>query len=292
MSSGCALAGLEHPLEHRDRQPVHLPRRRRCRPARRRRAPRRPARIGPRRRRPAGPRSNSRPARTAARRRGARLRPPESPPPPRSCWAGGHPARNPGFETAATSRRPSKPRAKRVNSWGPAVAITDGRQMRIGLLRALGETEDRRRLGLGVAEAEPGAKPAPPPPPGRRRPRAGRAGAPAGTWSTAAGAAPCGGGGATAAVASRAPSSGSAAPPFAPVARNARLEVADQRGGGRMVEDERGRQIQPGERLQLVAQLEGDEGIDAQLDEGDLRIEPRRRVVPERSRHRRADGIG
>ena len=77
-----------------------------------------------------------------------------------------------------------------------------------------------------------------------------------------------------------------------PRARDARLEVADQRGGGRMVEDERGRQIQPGERLELVAKLEGDEGIDAQLDEGDLRIEPRRRVVPERSRHRRADGIG
>ena len=158
-----------------------------------------------------------------------------------------------------------------------------------GLLRALGETDDRRRLGLGVAEAEPRAEPRRrlhegdavlepaepmrPPEHGRQRlccpMRRGGAAAVAG--------------GAVVGILCAA---------LRTVARNAHLEVADQSGGGRMVEDERGRQIQPGERLELVAKLECDEGIDAQLDEGDLRIEPRRRVVPERSRNRRADGIG
>ena len=93
---GLRPAGLEHPLQHRHRQLVHLLGRCRCRAARPPPARRRPARTGSRRRRPAVPRSSSRPARMAARRRGARSRPPASPPPPRSCWAGGHPARNPG----------------------------------------------------------------------------------------------------------------------------------------------------------------------------------------------------
>ena len=223
-----------------------------------------------------------------ARRRGARLRPPGSPPPPRSCWAGGHPARNPGFETAATSRRPSNPRAKRVNSWGPAVAITDGRQMRIGSSepsergRTVGACASawlRPNLGRSLAAASTRATPS-----SSRPSRCARR-----NMVDSGCAAPCGAAppplraGAVAGILCAA---------LRPLDRDARLEVADQRGGGRMVEDERGRQIQPGERLELVAKLEGDEGIDAQLDEGDLRIEPRRRVVPERSRHRRADGIG
>ena len=187
--------------------------------------------------------------------------------------------------------RPSKPRAKRVNSWGPAVAITDGRQMRMGppepsergrTVGACASAWLRPNLGRSLAAASTRATPS-----SSRPSRCARRNMVDSGWCG-----PMRGGGAAAAAVAAGAVTGILCAAVRPRAADARLEVADQRGGGRMVEDERGRQIQPGERLELVAKLEGDEGIDAQLDEGDLRIEPRRRVVPERSRHRRADGIG
>ena len=159
--------------------------------------------------------SSSRPARTPARPHGARWRPPASPPPPRSCWAGGRPAHNPAFETAATSLRSAKPRAKRVTLAGAGGRDHRRQTDENRLLRALGQREDRRRLYLGVAEAEPGRSLAAAST--RATPSSScRAGAPAGTWPTAAGRPRAAAARAALPPLRAAPSPGSAAPPFAP----------------------------------------------------------------------------
>ncbi len=62
-------------------------------------------------------------------------------------------------------------------------------------------------------------------------------------------------------------------------------QVVGHRPSGRVVEDQRGRQPQPGHRDQPVAQLDRAQGVEAQLLEGPVRLDRRGRGVPQHRRH-------
>ena len=64
-----------------------------------------------------------------------------------------------------------------------------------------------------------------------------------------------------------------------------------QRGHVRVVEDQRGRQLQAGHGAQPAAQLDRGEGVEAQVPEGPVRLDVRGAAVPEHERDLLPDGV-